>query len=94
MATCHICKHWAPPVHAFGKGFGTRTAVKHGEEVRNAPFDGAQRYQFDDWEEKERAAMDACKAFVEDASSYHASLYTKPDFGCVLFERPDTPTRG
>lgn len=89
---CELCRHWAPPGDRWDKGFGTCTAVKHGEEVRNEPFGGSSRYAEDDWREKEAQAMERCKAYVEDASSYAASLYTKPDFGCVLFERlPESP---
>lgn len=68
MATCHTCKHWAPPPCAADKDFGVCAAVHDG------------------WLEREQAPSDACKAFVEDVSGFEASLYTKPDFGCVLFE--------
>lgn len=77
---CGNCKNWAAPDGRYSEVWGSAgrcNRLKMYDEVSEwRDIDGVRT---DCWVEGEIA-------FVEDASSYSASLYSLPEFGCVLWE--------
>lgn len=80
MNNCGACKHWENPDQRYSEVWGSAgkcNRLKMYEEVSEwRDINGVKK---DCWKDGEIA-------FVEDASSYSANLYSKPDFGCVLWE--------
>ena len=79
MNTCESCKHWDDEGHQ-NRYLNTRECTKVTMLYDSIEYNkSTDKYQL-----KERKKD--CKAFVQDASDYSATLYTMPDFGCVMWE--------
>jgi hypothetical protein len=83
---CHQCRHWEGPCddqRDWRRLFGLCKAIEHEMAV-------IDRLQEDiGWDmacKKAESIMKMKGAYVTDASDYQASLYTKPDFYCSMFE--------
>jgi hypothetical protein len=78
---CDQCKYWEHwSDHDNFGGARACHAVKHHSSTMDPT------YGQDGGAERRQALEAAAKAWVEDASGYNATLYTKAAFGCVLFE--------
>lgn len=105
---CDQCTHWGKEGDNEwdfeNAGLKRCAAIRQAWDVVDDPFEqegSKPRWDYDDWAEVERlenAALRRAKAVAQDGSSYHASIRTTADFGCVLFEasmddrnRPEIP---
>lgn len=82
---CGTCRWWVPPTDDYDEGMGLCQGVRERWEIKNAPFEGKDRSEYDDWDEVERIEKEAfaeAQACVVDGSGYHAALLTRPTFGC------------
>lgn len=92
---CDQCKHWKSVEDWEFDHVNMRKclAIRQAWDVKDSPFEqpnSLQKSDYDDWEEVERIEKDAliaAKAVAQDGSSYSAAIYTREDFGCVLFEQ-------
>jgi hypothetical protein len=75
---CSNCIHWSSPEkHWANAGFGECSKIPHRETVG-------------EWQEKEPfdwIVPEHIFAIAQDASGYSASLGTRPNFGCILWEK-------
>lgn len=86
---CGNCRHWGKPDEAVFE-FRTCVMVVH-DANRDAAEYKSQAPFTDAWSELEdiagiQAYRAAHKAVVADGSGFQASLHTREDFGCVLWE--------
>ena len=88
---CEQCKHWdgldTGAYSSWRKLFGRCKAALHEATV-------ADQLQRDglSWDmacKKADSIMKMSGAYVADASDYSATLYTKPDFYCGMFEEKE-----
>ena len=96
---CDLCRHWNKDSEnqeweAERAGFGECLAVR--ERWRIMDESGPR-----DWKAKDEAGAEAyiqrrieglkaARAYVQDASEYHAELFTAPDFFCALYAPNET----
>ena len=86
MKTCETCKHWQEwnqstrGSRAFSQGIGECEMVVMWWDASEWSND------FTEVERVIKPKYQDQKAFVQDASDCHASLYTRKDFGCVSHE--------
>jgi hypothetical protein len=95
----HWRKEGTEDWEAEAVGFGWCIAVRPRWHIQDEATKGIECEpdpEFEDWnpdsapspqsyEGRQRAALAAAKAYVQDGSQYRAELYTAPDFFCALF---------
>jgi hypothetical protein len=74
---CATCKHWNTYASETVVQLGVCDAVRMYWESTKWNAEGNRR---------EYAVPDSVTAFVQDASDYSATLYTKPEHGCTMHE--------
>lgn len=84
MINCRDCKHWALDAERY-EYFDPALPEKedYGPEGET-PHKVCGKIKLVDLRENPGNV----RAFTQDASGYSAKLWTAPDFGCVLGERP------
>jgi len=92
MGTCEACAHWQEPHDHDVERAGMKrcAAVRPMWEVMEEATDKDEYESGEAFMNAQADALRNARAVVNDGSSYQADLYTRPDFGCVLFA-PTTP---
>ena len=95
MKTCEHCKHWkVNNTRGYDPWRSLRAPYVFRNCVRAVPLWDASEYDDvgDEYVRKLDAENADRKFFAQDGSDYIATVITRNDFGCLEFERLDTPS--